>query len=244
MAGLVLTPWINGWAVQQTAPSGRVETALHYDLQIIEGGEVSDASGHGHHGVLRNASLVYGRNRNALRLQGDGAIEMKTLPEGLNPQGRSFTVGAYCQPESADGVLIALGDQANGFSLYLKEGVPHFAVRSDGQLTLVAADRPVAVNQWVHLAGVIDSHGEMSLLVNGWSRAEVKGTVIAGVPSEPLTVGADRGSPVGDYTAPLPWQGLVQDVRIYWGVLDKNDYRDQWQEWAQLPGCGCRGSSR
>lgn len=53
-------------------------------------------------------------------------------------------------------------------------------------------------------------------------------------------VGADIGSPVGEYAAPLNWHGLIEDVRRYWGLIDRNEQRDALQDWADLPGCGCR----
>ena len=38
----------------------------------------------------------------------------------------------------------------------------------------------------------------------------------------------------------MRWQGLIQDVRHYWSFLVRNENRDQWGEWANLPGYGCR----
>ena len=31
----------------------------------------------------------------------------------------------------------------------------------------------------------------------------------------------------------------LQDVRLYWGVAERNANRELWQDWADLPGCGC-----
>jgi hypothetical protein len=234
---------VGAWSTPRGTRTEPVELALHYDLQIIEGAEVSDASGKNHHGMLEQGEIVFGRKKNAARFQGDGSIGMAKVPDTLDPQSRALTVGAFCLPESGDAVLVAMGDALNGFSLYLRDGVPHFAVRSDGELFVVVSDRRVTLNQWVHLAGVIDAQGELSVWFNGWSRAEMSGQTIANRPGEPLNVGADLGSPVGDYEAPMHWRGLVQDVRIYWGVMGREGYRDAWQEWADLPGCGCRSSA-
>ncbi len=59
-------------------------------------------------------------------------------------------------------------------------------------------------------------------------------------PAEPFCVGADTGSPVGEYAPAMHWQGLLEDVRLYWGFMDRNENREQLQDWADLPGCGCR----
>ena len=39
--------------------------------------------------------------------------------------------------------------------------------------------------------------------------------------------------------APLPTL-LLQDVRLYWGFMNRDDHREEWGEWADLPGCGCK----
>lgn len=59
-------------------------------------------------------------------------------------------------------------------------------------------------------------------------------------PAEPLSVGADPGETVAEYLAPLGWHGLLEDVRLYWGFLDRNENREALADWADLPGCGCR----
>lgn len=217
-----------------------VELALQYDFLADQVSEVSDFSGKKHDGTLRDGEIVYGRRKNAVKFDGKGFIFQESVPDTLNPKARPLTVGAFCQPTAPDGVLVAMGDKTNGFSLYLKDSVPHFVVRADGGLFTVAAEDPVAMNQWVHLAGAVDATGKVWLIVNGWPGNSVDGKLIPQKPTEPLSVGADPGSPVGEYTTPLPWHGLVQDIRLYWGFMDRNDNRDQWGDWADLPGCGCK----
>ncbi len=219
----------------------QTEIALHYDLFLVEGMHVGDASGKSHDAVLRNGEIVFGREMNAVRLAGNGAIAMAELPEDFSPAQRSFTVGALCQPAAPDGVIAAMGDRSNGFSLYLKEGVPHFAVRSNGELTQVVSDRPVMMNQWVHLAGAVDDQGNLWLIINGWPYIDAQGRFLAEPPTEPFAAGADLGTPVGEYSSSMNWQGLLQDIRLYWGVPDRNANRAVWQEWAKLAGCGCGG---
>jgi len=201
---------------------------------------VRDYSGKDHDGTLRDGEIVAGRQKQAVKFSGLGAISMDGVPDTLNPQARSLTVGAFCQPSSPEGVLVSMGDHTNGFSLYLHGGVPHFAVRADGKLFTAAAVDPVVMDQWVHLAGAIDGQGRIWVVVNGWFGANVQGKVIPRKPAESFCVGADPGSPVGQYPSTLPWHGLVQDVRLYWGFMDRNENRDQWGDWANLPGCGCR----
>lgn len=214
--------------------------ALHYEFLGDQLPRIEDLSGNEHHGLLDSGEIVYGRRKNAVKLEGKGRVVVRGVPDSLNPASRSLTVGAFCQPAALDGVLVAMGDKVNGFSLYVKDGVPHFAVRAQGELFAVAAREPIALGQWIHLAGAIDAKGELWLITNGWPGASAAGRLIPAKPAESLCVGADPGSPVGEYPAPSPWQGLVQDVRLYWGFMNRNDYREEWGEWADLPGCGCK----
>ena len=93
---------------------------------------MSDYSGKKHDGTLLDGEIVYGRRKNAAQFNGKGFISLEGVPDTLSPKSRPLTVGAFCQPTAPDGVLVAMGDQTNGFSLYLKDSVPHFAVRAEG----------------------------------------------------------------------------------------------------------------
>ena len=237
------------WSLGHTAATERsmpnpsssaLELALHYDFLFAQDTHVGDISGKKHHGQLRGGKIVEGRRKNAVKFEGQGTIAVADTPENVNPQSRPLTVGAFCKPASADGVLLAMGDKENGFSLYLKDGVPNFAVRAQGELFKVTGDEPVVLEQWIHLAGAIDAKGKVWLIVNAWPKASVEGKLVPRTPSEPFSVGADTGSPVGDYTTAMHWHGLVQDIRLYWGFMDRNENKDQWGDWADLPGCGCR----
>jgi hypothetical protein len=216
------------------------ELALQYDFFRVEGGRVDDASKQDHAGRLQRGEVVYGRRKPAVKFDGQGLITLDDPANGVQVASRSLTVGALCNPAAADGVLVAVGDKTNGFSLYLKDAVPHFAVRTGGELFLIHADEPVVLGQWVHLYGALDADGQLWLVLNGWPKAHAPGRPIAEQPSESFTVGADPGAPVGEYASPLPWRGLMEDVRVYWGFLDRNEQRDELQDWADLPGCGCR----
>ena len=229
---------------QATPAAGPPQLALHYDFGMDEGERTSDASGNGHDGQLVGATLTEGRLKNAVQLAGAGSVRMATVPASMDPRMRALTVGAFCRPSALDGVLLAMGDSTNGYCLYLEAGVPHFAVRAAGDLTVAVGRDPVVVDQWVHLAGAIDPRGTVYLLVNGWTMAAVTGSLVTGTPTEPFAVGMDVGSPVGRYGQNTGWAGLVQDVRLYWGYLDRQGSLSAWQTWADLPGCLCKQGSR
>ncbi len=216
-----------------------VKMALHYDLFLSEGAHISDASGNNRDGVLKNGEIVLGKRKNAIKFDGKGLVLATDSADPLQLESRALTVGALCNPAAPDGVVVSMGDNVNGFSLYLKGGVPHFAVRSAGKLTEVADIDPVTLNQWVHLIGAVDARGEVWLIVNTWPVAHAKGKQLAKTPTEPFCVGADSGSPVGTYETPLHWQGLVEDIRLYWGFMDRETDGDTMKDWGDMPGCGC-----
>jgi hypothetical protein len=215
------------------------ELVVLYDFYDVGGGKVFDGSGQGHGGTLVAGEVVFGRNKPAVRFGGQGMLTMGgAAPLVLGSQ--PLTVGAMCRPAAPDGVIVAMGDEKDGFSLYVREGVPRFAVRTKGVLREVAAPEPVVLDQWAHVAGVVDAKGGLSLLVDTWPVATAEGSLLADTSAEPLAVGADPGSPVGGYASPLHWQGLLQDVRVYRGVVSRDEHRELLGEWAQRPGCGCR----
>jgi hypothetical protein len=218
-----------------TAP----EIVVLYDFYDVGGQKVFDGSGKGHGGTLVSGEVASGRNKPAVRFAGEGVLTM-TGPSALGLESQPLTVGAMCRPAAPDGVIVAMGDERNGFSLYLQGGVARFAVRAGGVLREVAAPDPLDLDQWAHVAGVLDAKGGLSLLVDTWPVARAEGQLLSGASPEPLAVGADPGSFVGGYASPLHWQGLLQDVRVYRGVVSRDDHRDLLGEWAQRPGCGCR----
>ncbi|MCA9176396.1 MAG: sulfatase-like hydrolase/transferase [Planctomycetales bacterium] len=160
-------------------------------------------------------------------LNGDGVAAEKSSRE-LDPAYKPLVVGAWSKPSASDGVLVAQGGESLGYSLYIKGGRPHFAVRVGGKLTTISARQPVAVNEWTHLAGVLDVEGKAQLLVNGkpMARRARNAGLLSSPPADSFHVGADRGSLVGDYDNPLPFRGELKDVRVYWGQLPEPQLND------------------
>lgn len=197
-----------------------LELVWQPDFAAIQDGKVPDASGRGHTATATQVQTVPGRKATALKLDGQGQLTLNPAPATLVPVEKGFTVGAWCQPEKADGVLVSLGGVRHGFSLYLREGRPHFALRSAGRLFTVAAKQKVPLNTWTHLAVRLQPTATLQVLVHAEPVGSTTASALVAVPAEGLTVGADPGSAVGDYAGPLPWAGLIEDLRLYWGQLD------------------------
>ena len=143
-----------------------------------------------------------------------------------DPSAKPLTVGARCVPRGSDGVLVAQGGGSYGYSLYLDGGVPHFAVRDGEELFELATDRALDPEESVHLVGTLDAEGVLRLWVDGREEASAPGRVLSRRPSDPLNLGSDAESAVGRYEAPAEFAGELEEVRLYWGVLDANALRD------------------
>ena len=204
----------------------QLSVALHYDFYAVEENRVLDQAKPNHEGTVRDGQIVRGKRKPAVQLDGHGSVLVAATAADLDPADKDLTVGALCQPAAPDGMLITMGGAKNGFNIYLREGIPHFSARWAGTVTTVAADKPVAMNQWIHLMGTLDSSGELSIVVNGWPRATAQGALIKETPALPLSIGTASG-PEGNGPEQLPnWTGLLEDVRLYWGVMDRNQHRD------------------
>lgn len=149
-------------------------------------------------------------------------------PDRPDPSAKPITVAARCRPTSGDGVLLAQGGEAHGYSLFLQDGIPHFAVRSGGALRVVGG-RKIPLDRTVHLAGVLDKEGRLHLHVDGQPVASAEGHYITRRPADVLSLGDDTGSPVADYKGRTAFQGTLSDLRIFWGVPDEGTLA----RWAQ-----------
>jgi arylsulfatase A-like enzyme len=170
---------------------------------------------------LTKQSIVDGHKGKAIKLDGSGpAISLPTTPQ-LDPSGIALTVGGWCKPANGNGVLIAQGGISQGYSLYLKDSVLVFAVRAG--MTLKTAKGPKLENdQWTHVAASLDNNGLVQLMVNGKAVGKLtKVGLVGSRPADGLSVGADSGSLVGEYETTSPFQGQLEDVRLYWGSVQR-----------------------
>lgn len=212
------------------ATSGAPELVLQLDFYGVEGATVPDGSGRGHDGVLERAKVVEGRGKPAVQFDGDGRL---TVPGAAAPDA-ALTVGAMCRPDAPDGVIASWGDERDSLTLSLQGGVPVFALHSGGTVRAARSDEPLETGRWVHLAGVVGADGRLSLLVDTWPVGEAKPAALAKPPAAPLLVGRSAAGGAG-------FRGLLQDLRVYRGAVSRDSDRDLLAEWANRPGCGCRG---
>ncbi len=127
--------------------------------------------------------------------------------------GKALTIKCDVTPRSPDGVILAQGGNQFGYALHLKDGKPIFSVRENR--TLYTANAPTAPTGKFSLEARLEKDGAITLAVNGQIVAKAKAPgVIANQPAEELSIGEDTRVAVGDYTAPNPLQGTVENVVI------------------------------
>jgi len=204
---------------------------LEYDFEG-SGQTVTDRSGKGNHGTIHGARRVPGRIGMAMRFDGRSFVEVPKGP-ALDPSGKPWTVEAWIKPEADDGVVLARGGQSHGYSLYLAGGVPCFAVRAAGGLEIVAAEGKIR-RAWTHVAGMLTGDRQLQIYVNGTLAGTRRvGMFIPADPNEPMQIGRDTGTHVGDYDVAEGFRGLIDEVRIYDGQIDPGRIRSRSQRAAQ-----------
>lgn len=139
--------------------------------------------------------------------------------DALSPQdspdiaNHALIVSAEIEPAGTNGVIIAQGAAGNGYALYLKDGKPAFAVRSQRQLTTVIAAEPLGAGHF-KLVAKLAADGAISISVDGKPVASGKAPgLIATQPARGLTIGLSRQA-VGDYTVPNPFTGKIEQVKV------------------------------
>ncbi len=115
---------------------------------------------------------------------------------------------------SGDGVLVAHGGTAEGYSFYVKDGVLTFVTRRGGKLFKVSADAKLSDTASTVKARLTKT-GEVTLSVDG--KTVASGSVAEGMPRHPidgLQVGSDEGGFVGEYKSRFPFTGKITSVTI------------------------------
>ena len=161
---------------------------------------------------------------------GGGSMVQVAKSQSLNPAGQAITAEAWANPDKNGGVVLAHGGPAIGYALSIEKGKPRFSVRFDSKLHSITGLKRV-VKQWSHLVGVLTPEKQMRLYVNGKLVATGKaGGLIGKDPVQGLEIGGDAVSSVGNYQAPFTFTGVIDEVRVYHGVLTDAEVRAHFRE--------------
>lgn len=162
---------------------------------------------------------VYPRGQNSPRA-GD------PKPETMTPQigGREFTIKAKVRHPKPDGVVLAQGGNAFGYSLFFEKGRPAFAWRNRSALTVMRGEPVGGPLELV----VAVAKEKITLSVNGAVAAEMPITeLLAEQPGLGLFVGADGVHAVGEYEVPNRFNGRILRHEVI-SVAPKVTMRTPW----------------
>jgi arylsulfatase len=147
-------------------------------------------------------------------------------PSAANTKNSSHTITATIDvpPGGADGVLVAEGGSAGGYTLYIKDGKPvyeynyfaHEQYRVTGSETLSPGPTVIRV-AFKYDGGGVGKGGVATLFINGKKVGEgrIEKTCPSRFGAESFDVGMDNGSPVSDaYEAPFAYAGTIKKVTI------------------------------
>jgi len=126
-----------------------------------------------------------------------------------------WRVEAEIVAEDPNGVIMSHGGLRHGYSLYLRDGKPAFAVRIDGKVYSITGNDRIEGN--TTLSGTITAKKQLVLQVNGKTVAERDiPDLIHDMPVDPPIVGHDLSGTVAGITLPA-YKGTMKRVAVYRG---------------------------
>lgn len=201
---------------------------LHYtfDGQTATGGTVTDQSGNGRNGTYSTTEVSLGRIGQGMYFNGTGGSNKVQVADhsSLNPGMNSFTYGLWVKAKRSvsdwDMPFYKGGASAGDFGYDIELGNDVWGAGiSDGSTNYIAFfndngwSGPYLKNgQWYHLMAVIDrSNNQLRTYRDG---SLVDTTSISGAGSIQTTKSLEFGGRT-DIDGPLPYDGVIDDVRIY-----------------------------
>jgi arylsulfatase A-like enzyme len=132
------------------------------------------------------------------------------------PQVAHRPVAISCEVETAarDGVLVAHGGVAIGYTLYLREGRVVFAVHNEKR-DIVRITSPDAISGKAVIEARLAADGAMTLALDGKTVASGKADgPLSREPMENFCVGHDDARTVDDYDGRTLFKGSLRNIRI------------------------------
>lgn len=196
-----------GFDFDQDAPL----TAPHATIAILASNQLLRFINHGADG-----------DTNSIRLDGESWLSLPAFRAPKVAGGRSLQIKGTILPVSPEksrvsqksnlpgGVILAHGGDQSGYSIYLDEGHLCFAVCVNRKRTVVRTS--VAITTPSDFEANWNSRGEMFLKLNGKLVDRKQVGVMRHEPVDSIQIGADMQQPVGDYSAPNYFSGVIENL--------------------------------
>jgi arylsulfatase len=169
---------------------------------------------------VMNANRVHGARKRYVFRAGMGHLPTEIAPD---VRSRSYLIEADVRIGEADeGVLIAHGDAASGYSLYVQGRHLVHDMNIGGEHVIVRSQVPVPRGE--HLLGVsvrrvtqdMPPTSEFTLFIDGKPAGCIQSRLgfFNFVSWSGLDIGRDRGSPVSHYESPFAFTGKLNKVTV------------------------------
>jgi len=155
-------------------------------------------------------NVQYNRQQKAFTLKPGVSLNRETGPYVA---GRSLEIQANLK-STGEGVIVAQGGEADGYSLYIRNRRLHFTTRIRSRITTVTSTEKIQPGAAVILARFLKT-GEITMTGAGTKASGKAAGPLAVQPIDGLQVGRDTGGPVGTYQAPFTFTGEIITVDLH-----------------------------
>ncbi len=130
-------------------------------------------------------------------------------------ENKSFSVTFEFETGQKNAVLVAQGGIVWGYTVYLKNGHVHFAVRTGKRDSIAEISSPAAVSGLTKVSATLLKGGKMMLSLNGTEVASGRSEgVIRTQPAEDLCVGFDNKMAVAEYPEYKLFEGTLRNLKV------------------------------
>lgn len=168
-------------------------------------------------------------NPGALSVTGTSASLVSVPNSAINKLTNNFTVMGWINPGSISGIQRVIATArtktgSNGWGFGLNSNWLYFSVYGKASY-LTPLSTGMSSGKWYHIAAVMDSSNAVTFYVDGIAVGTVAnaGPVTAD-PDDVLQIGA--GTPSGSSSLTEPFNGLIDEVRVYYNALSAAEIAD------------------
>lgn len=127
--------------------------------------------------------------------------------------GKEMTIEMEVAPgrQDLDGVMVAQGNNTNGYSLYVYKDALHFAIAQNGDVKIISSKKNLPSEQFI-VNATLKEDGSMSLKIDGNEVAKGKTKGLFTTPLSPKNVRVgqfDSNNKVGDYEGNWRFSGRI-----------------------------------
>ncbi|MFE3845705.1 LamG-like jellyroll fold domain-containing protein, partial [Thermoplasmatota archaeon] len=204
----------------------------YWDFNEGNGSIVNDSSLNENNGTIYGASWVTGISENALSF--DGIDDYVLIPDddSISIGNQNLTISTWIKPVSDQGTLLSKveGGHNKEYMLWiLPGGEIEYKIENsyDDSDEVTTTDSPILLYQWQHIAVTFEATTFTTKIYHNG----IQQNTIGIIDELPLTL--DNDLIIGDYGGVFdtPFNGIIDDIRIYNSVLTSNEILSLHQQY-------------